>query len=179
MNKKNNHNHRSVLLALFALNAVLLAAVVVLGAEAYQYWLEVDAIKTEVAADRAKEGAFVKLKQLSTKTTEHYDTLTGFVVTRDSLVGFINSAEGAAASAGATTSVVAVDETGFTDKKTKKHTLTGWQLTLRLAGSFAEVWQGTQAVEALPMAMKVTKISLSKTADQWTGDIIIEAPTIK
>lgn len=184
MIKNSGHSHKIALLVTVIVTAVLTGLVVVFGSIIYQNYIEVKTGRSSIATDQAKESALVVLQELTKETTENKDSLTGFVITKDNLARFIDLIEEVGAKRGATTSVVSANELGGVDKKAE--VLVGWQLELRLAGQFDQVWQGLKLIEALPVAKEITEVNLIRTsvpgsvgAANWAGGVVINLPTTK
>lgn len=180
------HLHRKALMVVFVITAVLLAAVSVLGLFVYQNYVDVESDRLALATDLAKESSLFSLKDLTEKTLQDKESLTGFVITKDSLFRFADLVEEVGSKNGATSSVSSLDELGMIDKKTKKNILIGWKLELRLEGDFDQVWSGIRLIEALPVAKQVTNVSLVRTSVpesvgpvRWGGSVTLELPTIK
>ena len=182
MNNIPAHKHKPVTLLLLVLTGILLSVVISLGAKSYQSILEVRSLRADAAADRAKEGAFLALKELVGNTEVNQEKLSGFVVTKSSLVQFINLAEEIGGKSGATTSVISVDELGGTNEDKKE--LVGWHVVMRLEGAFDQVWRGVELIESLPAAKNITEVKFSKssaanTASFWEAEVVLDVPTVK
>ena len=184
MIKSSGHNHKLALLIVSIVTAILAGSTAVFGLIIYQNYIEVKSSRLAIATDQAKQSSLMALQELTKETTENKDSLTGFVMTKDNLARFIDLIEEVGAKRGATTSVVSANELGGVNKK--EEVLAGWQLELRLAGRFDQVWQGLKLIEGLPVAKEITEVSLIRTAVPgfvgpigWAGGVVINLPTIK
>lgn len=178
------HSHRLALLIALVVTAGLMALVAVFGSAVYQNYIEAESDRLVVASDQAKESSLVAIKELTKETTASKDSLASFVITKDNLAKFTDLIEEVGGKRGATTSVVSANELGGVVGK-KKIVLAGWRLELRLEGSFDQVWQGLKLIEVLPVAKRVTKVSLVRAiasnetgSVNWVGGLVIELPSI-
>lgn len=180
------HSHRLALVIALLVTVVLFACATMFGSVVYQDYTEAKLGRSAVVTDQAKENSLLDLRDLAKRASASKEALTGFIITEDSLFKFADLLEEVGAHKGATTSVVSPSELGFTDPKTKKDVLAGWRLELRLEGSFNQVWQGIKLIEALPVAKRITKVTMVRTSTpqtagvvRWGGGVVIELPTIR